>query len=172
MPVPASRQVHTDTHILTGILTDILTDIYIFTDILTHILTDTHIHRHTHTHIHTPMHTHTHILTGILTDTHILARAYLQLVEINTWFLIARRKWPQARGLEACFYVSWVALRNVLYPWLIYAFVAEWRDASEKCGSPWNPILVTPVFQAALTALNFQWTFALLYKQVKGSKQL
>jgi len=99
--------------------------------------------------------------------------SYCMLVEINTWFLIAKRTWTSVRVFETCFYVSWVALRNVLYPWLIYAFYHEWRSETAKCGSPWNPILITPIFQVALTALNCQWTYTLMSKRSsKGNKQL
>ena len=45
-------------------------------------------------------------------------------VEINTWLLIAKRT-VKSVILEAGFYVSWVGLRNIFYPYLIYAF---WRE--------------------------------------------
>ena len=46
------------------------------------------------------------------------------LTQINTWFLIAKRNMPSI-VLEALFYVSWVLLRNLMYPCLIYAFYME-----------------------------------------------
>ena len=44
-----------------------------------------------------------------------------------------------------------VGLRNIFYPYLIWAFFKEWRHETALCGSPWNPILLTPVFQAFLS---------------------
>jgi hypothetical protein len=48
------------------------------------------------------------------------------LVEVNTWLLIARRA-IGGKLIEALFYVSWVGLRNIYYPYLIWAFYKEWQ---------------------------------------------
>lgn len=95
--------------------------------------------------------------------------AYCMLVEINTWLLIARRTLG-GRLTEALFYASWVALRNVLYPYLIWAFYKEWRLESAACGSPWNWILATPICQAFLTGLNYHWTLQLLIKVARAPR--
>jgi hypothetical protein len=52
--------------------------------------------------------------------------AACMLVEVNTWLLIARRTLG-GRALEVAFYVSWVLLRNIYYPYLIWAFYKEVR---------------------------------------------
>lgn len=57
------------------------------------------------------------------------------------------------------------------YSYLIYAFYLEWRHETAACGTPWNPILITPVFQTALTGLNYYWTLSLVTKP-KKMKQL
>lgn len=90
--------------------------------------------------------------------------AYCMLVEINTWFLIARRNIPSLL-VEALFYVSWVLLRNVWYPYLVYAFYQEWLHESKKSGTSWNPILVCPIFQTVLVGLNAHWTVQLLRRK-------
>lgn len=99
--------------------------------------------------------------------------AYCMLVEVNTWLLIARRC-IGGKVVEALFYATWIGLRNLWYPYLIWAFYQEWVVETVKCGTMWNPILITPVCQAFLTGLNFHWTLALvmkLMKPAKGAKQ-
>ncbi|KAG2501715.1 hypothetical protein HYH03_000216 [Edaphochlamys debaryana] len=96
--------------------------------------------------------------------------SYCMLVELNTWLLIAKRT-LRSKVLEVLFYASWVILRNIFYPYLIYAFYKEWQHETRVSGTPWNPILVTPIFQTALTALNYYWTLSLLLKP-KKYKQL
>jgi hypothetical protein len=60
-----------------------------------------------------------------------------------------------------------IGLRNVYYPYLIYAFYNEWRHETAICGTPWNPILLTPVCQAFLSGLNYFWTTQLLVKVLR-----
>ena len=88
------------------------------------------------------------------------------LVEINTWLLIARRTLG-GKALEVGFYVSWVLLRNIFYPYLIWAFYQEWKVETALAGTPWNWILVTPICQAFLTGLNYHWTLQLLVKLMR-----
>mmetsp|Transcript_7166 Transcript_7166/g.15659 ORF Transcript_7166/g.15659 Transcript_7166/m.15659 type:complete len:227 (+) Transcript_7166:71-751(+) len=95
--------------------------------------------------------------------------AYCMLVEVNTWLLIAKRTF-RSPLLDVLFYVTWVGLRNIFYPYLIYAFYKEWQRETRLCGTPWNPILITPLFQLCLTGLNYHWTLALLLKRAKGQK--
>ncbi|GBF94564.1 hypothetical protein Rsub_06679 [Raphidocelis subcapitata] len=85
-------------------------------------------------------------------------------VEVNTWLLIARRV-IGGPLIEAAFYVTWILLRNVYYPYLIWAFYGEWRAESRLCGSPWNPILATPCMQAFLSGLNLHWSVQLFKKR-------
>ncbi|GLC40748.1 hypothetical protein PLESTB_000026600 [Pleodorina starrii] len=92
--------------------------------------------------------------------------SYCMLVEVNTWLLIAKRT-MRSRVLEVLFYVTWVLLRNIYYPYLIWVFYKEWQKETRACGTPWNPILTTPVFQTALTGLNYFWTLSLLTKPKK-----
>lgn len=94
--------------------------------------------------------------------------AYCMLVEINTWLLIARRTLG-GRLTTAAFYVSWVLLRNLFYPYLIWAFYKEWRVETGLAGTPWNWILVTPVCQTFLTGLNYHWTLQLVWKLARPS---
>ncbi|MEW5301643.1 MAG: hypothetical protein WDW38_002653 [Sanguina aurantia] len=99
--------------------------------------------------------------------------SYAMLVEINTWLLIAKRTLHTryAPALEVAFLFTWVLLRNILYPYLIYAFFKEWRLASVTFGSPWNPILLTPIFQLCLTGLNMHWTVNLIKARLSGGSR-
>lgn len=63
-----------------------------------------------------------------------------------------------------------MTLRNIFYPYLIWAFYKEWRHETEACGSPWNPILLTPICQAFLTGLNYHWTLQLVFKLLRPRK--
>jgi hypothetical protein len=89
--------------------------------------------------------------------------SHCMLVEVNTWLLIARRT-IGGKAVELGFYASWILLRNLYYPYLIYAFFNEWRRETALCGSALNPILVTPLMQAFLTGLNYKWTWELVSK--------
>ena len=55
--------------------------------------------------------------------------AYCMLVEVNTLFLILKRTLPSLI-FEALFYLSWVALRNIMYPYSIWAFYKEVRQTN------------------------------------------
>lgn len=126
-------------------------------------------------------------------------------VEINTWFLIARRvfnrkgmnpfvytgcagdmgeisvpmtdftdkgtRWIRLRikGTSIGFYVTWFAIRLVLYPALIHPFWEFYNEHSAAVGSRVNLILVVPVFQVALTFLNIKWSID-LYRSKMRSK--
>jgi hypothetical protein len=92
--------------------------------------------------------------------------AYCMLVEINTWLLIARRVFG-GKVTEAFFYVSWIVLRNIWYPYLIWAFYKEWVLETKRSGTMWNPILITPVMQSFLTGLNYHWTLQLVSKLLR-----
>ena len=48
----------------------------------------------------------------------------------------------------------------------------QWRHETSKCGSPWNPILITPIFQTVLTTLNYMWSVDLLRKSLAGKGRL
>ena len=50
--------------------------------------------------------------------------------------------------------------------------IYQWRHETAKCGSPWNPILITPIFQTVLTTLNYMWSVDLLRKSLAGKGRL
>jgi hypothetical protein len=82
-------------------------------------------------------------------------------------FVFLRRRGPSSHCPHACRphpARPQVTLRCLFYPYLIWAFFREWRLETAACGTPWNPILLTPLMQSFLTGLNFHWTWQLLSK--------
>ena len=87
--------------------------------------------------------------------------------QINTWLLILKRhvKW---RVIEVLFYLTWVVLRLILYPYLIPKYWGLYLEDSKLFGTYWNVILLAPVLQTYLTGLNFWWTITMLRQLVQG----
>ena len=94
------------------------------------------------------------------------------LIELNTFLLIARRRahkhglpgWAR-KVISALFYVSWVAIRNVLFPrigWLLWkqyqARLAEGRAADVLL---LDPVGFGFVGTSLLTGLNLKWSYDL-----------
>ena len=95
------------------------------------------------------------------------------LVEINTWFLLARRTWNRPLVVEALFYSSWVGLRLILYPVALYQYVQAWfvivnqRSFVDSIG--WHIMLLSAT---ALNYLNMKWSYDLFLKSQTGKKGL
>jgi len=107
------------------------------------------------------------------------------IVEVNTWFLIARRSFnkkgdkPFMPGVSlttsarlllvsACFYVSWFVIRLGFYPYLLIQICLEWWRYSYEVGTYFNIILITPFMQIVFIFLNLKWTIDLLRSKLKG----
>jgi len=114
-------------------------------------------------------------------------------VELNTWFLIARRvlnskgvnPWRTFEEVTGCsgdmgeiaglkikgtsigFYITWVSIRLILYPALIVPFAKTYIDNSLAMGTYVNLIVVAPVIQVALTCLNIKWSIDLFRSKMK-----
>jgi len=105
-------------------------------------------------------------------------------VEINTWFLIARRvmnklglpswtiKLPfifsiRLKLISICFYISWVSIRCILYPIMMFPLwkisVKEYR----RTGS-WMTLisLITPI-HTVFCILNVKWTYDLFKSKLR-----
>ena len=88
----------------------------------------------------------------------------LQMVDINTWFLILRQWQPKRHILtEILFYSSWVAIRMIYYPYLLYK--ASIRAGE---GAAMITILLLIVF---LNVLNFKWSYDLFKKTLSGKRE-
>lgn len=80
---------------------------------------------------------------GVISAHHCLTMAYMlypvlypQLryymamcltVELNTFFLILRRIW-HVPPVSVCFYLTWISIRLLIYPYLIYVFALLYKD--------------------------------------------
>jgi TLC domain len=113
-------------------------------------------------------------------------------VEINTWFLIARRVFnkqgfsPWVIGLppfvsirvkliSIFFYLTWVSIRCILYPHLLLEFYRVWSEYSVQVGSKINVITIVLPLHAIFCLLNIKWTYDLImsklrYIRRKGNK--
>mmetsp|Transcript_13024 Transcript_13024/g.37112 ORF Transcript_13024/g.37112 Transcript_13024/m.37112 type:complete len:285 (-) Transcript_13024:50-904(-) len=106
------------------------------------------------------------------------AMAVCLLVEVNTWFLILRRS-PIAQSsllrpsVSICFYVTWYVIRIGVYPYMIYdvyQLFTNHVETMKKNGDPaWvrasygmTYMVIPPLFQTALSALNIHWTIQLV----------
>lgn len=96
-------------------------------------------------------------------------------VEINTWFLIARRHIFK-RGKSSAtllsvvtvsFFSTWVLLRLILYPILLVLFIQKGFENRAAHGSFGALSFVVPI-HFTLCALNFKWSADLLVPKIKS----
>lgn len=92
-------------------------------------------------------------------------------VEINTWFIIARRRWNHPLACSFFFYLTWFGIRLILYPILVIQIYKEWKDYSAETGTHLNIIAIAPIFQVLLVCLNVKWTIDLFKSKMKGTTQ-
>jgi len=91
-------------------------------------------------------------------------------VEFNTVFLLLKRNFPDIPVFAVLFNVSWVAIRNMLYPVSLYVYCFEFWEMSRVKGS-WvhagTGVLAT---MTLLNALFVKWTFDQVVKSEKKDK--
>jgi hypothetical protein len=108
-------------------------------------------------------------------------------VEINTWFLIARRVFNKqgfppwilnlsfvsirVKLISICFYVTWFGIRCILYPIMLVYLVKRWHLEYLKNGSWINIELVNPLVHVSFCILNFKWTYDLLMSKIRYYKR-
>jgi hypothetical protein len=104
-------------------------------------------------------------------------------VEINTWFLIARRvlnkqghsPWTielsalsmRVKLISILFYVTWIGIRCILYPLLLRHCYKNYMDYSKNVGTQWNIVMLSVPLHAAFCLLNFKWSYDLLMSKVR-----
>lgn len=108
----------------------------------------------------------------------------LMSVEINTWFLIARRVFnkqgfsPWVIGLPPLFsirvklisiffYLSWISVRCILYPYMLLEVTQTWRQHSVKVKTQFNVMLVALPLQVVFCLLNMKWTYDLVMSKMR-----
>jgi len=107
------------------------------------------------------------------------------IVEVNTWFLIARRSFNKQGDkmfttgvtlskslrlllVSSCFYVTWFVIRLGFYPYLLWVIMQEYLKETKRVGTPLNWIAVTPIMQCIFIFLNIKWTIDLLRSKLKS----
>lgn len=107
---------------------------------------------------------------------------YAMLAEINTLFLILRKKIPRNsnnfiiknifRINNLLFYASWIIIRLLIYPYLLlnlyYFYLDEYNT---KLTRIYNPFLYCFFIHFSFCFLNFYWTFKLLSKNILLKKE-
>jgi TLC domain len=105
------------------------------------------------------------------------------IVEVNTWFLIARRVFNKqgfppwilnlsivsirVKLISIFFYLTWILIRCCLYPYLLVEFTNAWLEHSQRVGTKWNVILLSVPLHAAFCLLNLRWTHDLLMSKIR-----
>ncbi len=108
-------------------------------------------------------------------------------VEINTWFLIARRVFNKAgfppwiidlsivsirvKLISICFYITWIGIRCILYPIMMTYIAKRWWTQSSKVGTYLNIDLISPVLHSSFCILNFKWTYDLIMSKIRYYKR-
>uniref|UniRef100_A0A7S0G8J6 TLC domain-containing protein n=1 Tax=Rhodosorus marinus TaxID=101924 RepID=A0A7S0G8J6_9RHOD len=94
-------------------------------------------------------------------------------VELNTWLLITKRHvfWrPLRLVLDALFYVSWVVIRLIFYPYLLSRFVLCAMEKLEQQIYT-HPVLLVPIYMSILCFMQFKWTWEIVKKNIIGRPQ-
>jgi TLC domain len=91
-------------------------------------------------------------------------------VEINTWFLILRRVLYKRKDfihpivtdvVSFFFYLTWIVIRMILYPLIMYIFVQMAVAEVQTTGRLWHwPMMFLPV-HFFLCILNLKWSYDL-----------
>eukprot|EP00522_Entomoneis_paludosa_P010999 CAMPEP_0172462736 /NCGR_PEP_ID=MMETSP1065-20121228/44778_1 /TAXON_ID=265537 /ORGANISM="Amphiprora paludosa, Strain CCMP125" /LENGTH=271 /DNA_ID=CAMNT_0013218479 /DNA_START=107 /DNA_END=922 /DNA_ORIENTATION=+ len=95
-------------------------------------------------------------------------------VELNTWFLIARRFVYKKKitilsyPASLCFYASWIIIRCYFYPAILVQFIQLADIRIRETGKFWHwPMIFIP-FHFALCCLNLKWSIDLFYPIIKS----
>lgn len=92
----------------------------------------------------------------------------LLIVEVNTWLLTVRR---HVNGeiissiLNALFYITWILIRNIFYPFKLLELSLLYIVYSKDHGSYLNFVLVFVTLTFFLNYLNAKWTYDLFLKK-------
>lgn len=82
-------------------------------------------------------------------------------VELNTFFLIARRNFPSNLALDFGFVVTWVALRLGVYPYMVYGYYRKFSEHIHPQHGL-NVYSISYICLLLLMALNLKWSVDLV----------
>jgi hypothetical protein len=107
-------------------------------------------------------------------DTLIRYSSYGPLVEINTFFLIARRNFKDSLLLQVMFFASWIGLRILFYPYILVHFVWFIAISNEHMSVTKEPLYVVTAVailgtMLLLNAMNAKWSYDLFRKTFSRS---
>lgn len=98
-------------------------------------------------------------------------------VEVNTWFLIARRVVYKASGkpvspiiseaVSAMFYITWIWIRCIVYPGVLLTFLQLAKEKIEETGTYFHLPMIFIPFHFGLCVLNLKWTYDLFTPIIK-----
>lgn len=105
-------------------------------------------------------------------------------VEINTWFLIARRVFNKqgfspwvidlpplfslkVKLISILFYTTWIFVRCYLYPLLWFEFHSMWQQRSKQYGTKYNLFAISLPLHTILCILNLKWTYDLINSKIR-----
>jgi hypothetical protein len=105
-------------------------------------------------------------------------------VEINTWFLIARRvfntqglaPWKidlppffsiRIKVISICFYITWIVIRCIIYPALVFEFIIRYNARTLQLGTRFNIWAVVLPLHLCFVTLNFKWSYDLLMSKIR-----
>lgn len=108
----------------------------------------------------------------------------LLTVEVNTWFLIARRvfnkqgfpPWTidlppiisiRIKLISICFYTTWIIIRCIIYPSLWIELVSRHIQRTALVGTRFNIFLICVVLQTCFVGLNLKWTYDLIMSKLR-----
>lgn len=108
-------------------------------------------------------------------------------VEVNTWFLIARRVFNKQgfppwiidfsifsirlKLISVCFYVTWFTIRVFIYPCLLVILVKRYLKESIRFGTYQNIDAIPPILQSVFCILNLKWTYDLIASKIRYFKR-
>jgi hypothetical protein len=96
-------------------------------------------------------------------------------VEVNTWFLIARRVFYLRREklsstfrdfIDHAFYISWIVTRVIIHNWLLCRFCIKFHERILNKETLPIPSLFVGT-QTALNLMNLKWTYDLFMPMIK-----
>ena len=92
-------------------------------------------------------------------------------LQLNTWCLTARRVRP-GPTMDWLFHSSWVILRLLVSPYLVWNFYRTYVQVRADTGNALHPIVTAPALQVVLCGFYAKWTVDLARKLLSGGHKL
>jgi TLC domain len=111
------------------------------------------------------------------------------IVEINTWFLIARRvfnkqgfpPWTivdfsflsiRIKIISIMFYTTWISIRCILYPLLVLPIYTLYSNECKRTNNTFNLIGLCLPLHTIFCMLNIKWSYDLLMSKIRYWRRL